>query len=413
MLRRRAARSLGFAGGRCFAKPRRGAAIVLVAVCLVIMLAMAAFSTDIGYICLAQTQLQTAADAAALAGAQQCLLPSVASGPQQDPVSAAIVGKAQAAAASFAQRNQAAGIDISLRTSDIVVGSQASSPNAAVTPWRAGQPSPNAVQVVARRDSLANGPLSLFFAPLLGVQHSNLTATATAAFETGRYNIVGFNSPPGGVNAKLLPIAIDVNTWTHFRSNGCSDDDSCTDNYTASAVMPDSPVQPPANVSGGGDGIPELVGAYPHEAEAGNFGLVNLSASGGANADVSHWILNGASPADLASFGPQGLQATPGAPATLDGNPGLDSSNVADFAAIIGQPRIVPLYASNAGEGANATYSIVGFAGATVVCATGHGSHISIILQPALVVDSTAVSNPSAATVGGFVYPRVPLALTR
>lgn len=413
MLRRSIARSYGFAGRRPSAKPRRGAVIVLVAFCLAILLAMAAFSTDIGYICLSQTQLQTAADAAALAAAQQCLLPNVASGQTQDAVSAAIVGKAQTAAATFALRNQAAGVDVSLRLSDIVVGSQASSPYAAVVPWKAGQPFPNAVRVVARRDTLANGPLSLFFGPLLGVQHSNVTASATAAFEIGRYHITGFNSPAGGVNAKLLPIAIDANAWSQFRSSGCSADGSCSDNYTASTVMPDSPVQPPANVSCGGDGIPELVGAYPDKTAPGNFGLVNLSASGGCNADVANWILHGASPTDLASFGPQGLQAAPDSPATLSGNTGLTSSNVVDFAAVIGQPRIVPLYASYNGNGANATYSIVGFAGVTVVCATGRGANISIVLQPALVVDSTAVSTPSATTVGDFVYPRVPLALTQ
>lgn len=386
---------------------------MLVAFCLVFLLAMAAFSTDIGYICLAQTQLQTTADAAALAGAQQCLLPNVATSQSQDAVSAATISQAQSAAASFALRNQAAGVAVRLRSSDIVVGSQASSPNATLAPWKPGQPFPNAVQVVARRDTLANGPLSLFFAPLLGVRNSSVAATATAAFETGRYRITGFRSSAGGVNAKLLPIAIDVNTWTQFRSSGCSADGSCTDNYTASTVMPDSPVQPPANVSCGGDGIPELVGAYPDKTAPGNFGLVNLSASGGCNADIANWILNGASPTDLASFGPQGLQAAPDAPATLNGNTGLTSSNVADFAAIIGQPRIVPLYASYGGNGANASYSIVGFAGVTVVCATGHGANISIIFQPALTVDSTAVSTPSATTVGDFVYPRVPLALTQ
>ncbi|HUY88332.1 MAG TPA: pilus assembly protein TadG-related protein [Pirellulales bacterium] len=392
-------------------KSRKGAVIVLVALFLVVVLAMAAFSTDVGYICLTQTQLQTAADAAALAGAQKCLLPSVPGSAQFDAVCAQTVRQAQSAAAAYARQNQAGGVDISLASADITVGNQASFPGAPVTAWQAGL-SPNAVQVVTRRDAIANGPLALFFAPLLGVEHSSLKATATAAYETGRYSVTGF-SPASGQNAKLLPIAIDVGTWTQFRSTGCSANGASYDDYTAGLVLPDSSVEPPANVSAGGDGIPELVGAYPQKTAPGNFGLVDLSASGGCNGDIANWILNGASAGDLSSFGPQGLQATSGAPAALRGNTGLTSCDVRDFAAIVGQPRIVPLYSSYSGNGANAGYSIVGFAGVTVVHAAGAGSNISIILQPALVVDSTAATSSSAATLGDFVYPRVPLALTR
>src|SRR5262244_3636552 len=50
---------------------RRGAVIPLFAILLVPLLAMLAFSIDIGYIALVRTDLQTAADAAALAGAEK------------------------------------------------------------------------------------------------------------------------------------------------------------------------------------------------------------------------------------------------------------------------------------------------------------------------------------------------------
>ena len=48
---------------------RRGATLVLFAVMLVVLLAMVVFAIDIGYICLTRTQLQAAADSAALAAA--------------------------------------------------------------------------------------------------------------------------------------------------------------------------------------------------------------------------------------------------------------------------------------------------------------------------------------------------------
>src|SRR5260370_42518864 len=51
--------------------PRRGAIIPLFAILLIPLVGMLAFSIDIGYIALVKTDLQTAADAAALAGAEK------------------------------------------------------------------------------------------------------------------------------------------------------------------------------------------------------------------------------------------------------------------------------------------------------------------------------------------------------
>src|SRR5438552_18022242 len=50
---------------------RRGAVIPLFAILLIPLLGMLAFSIDIGYIVLVRTELQTVADAAALAGAEK------------------------------------------------------------------------------------------------------------------------------------------------------------------------------------------------------------------------------------------------------------------------------------------------------------------------------------------------------
>src|SRR5262245_9142439 len=50
---------------------RRGAVVPLFAILLVPLIGMLAFSIDIGWIALVKTDLQTAADAAALAGAEK------------------------------------------------------------------------------------------------------------------------------------------------------------------------------------------------------------------------------------------------------------------------------------------------------------------------------------------------------
>jgi len=61
---------------------RRGAVIVLVALFLVVIVAMLAFALDIGYTCRVQSELQNAADTAALAAAQEALRAEVRSDSQ-------------------------------------------------------------------------------------------------------------------------------------------------------------------------------------------------------------------------------------------------------------------------------------------------------------------------------------------
>src|SRR5580704_11651015 len=52
---------------------RRGAVTPLAAILLVFLLGMVAFSVDMGYVVLTETELQSAADAAALAGSEQLM----------------------------------------------------------------------------------------------------------------------------------------------------------------------------------------------------------------------------------------------------------------------------------------------------------------------------------------------------
>jgi hypothetical protein len=86
---------------------------------------------------------------------------------------------------------------------------------------------------------------------------------------------------------------------------------------------------------------------------------------------------------------------------------------VPDFAAIIGQPRSIPLYKTYDGNGNNTTYEIVGFAGVTVVKAEGRGSNIDITFQPVIVIDPTATPGASETNVSTFVYSDSPIVLTR
>src|SRR5207244_1176001 len=125
----------------------------------------------------------------------------------------------------------------------------------------------------------------------------------------------------------------------------------------------------------------------------------------------SNWIENGSSPSDMSHFGSGGIQATSSSPLTMQGGPGLKSDLVSDLQNVIGQPRVVPLFSSVSGNGSNTTYTIVGFAGVTIVQASGSGSNIQVTLQPAMAIDSTVTtSGQTWNNSTQFIYPTTPLA---
>lgn len=129
----------------------RGAIAVLVALLLVVLLGFAAVAVDIGLIAWTRTQLQTGADAAALAIAQDCAKSGTTA--------------CQSTAPSKAQTLTAANI--------------ANGNAAADTPVF---PAPATVTVhVSARDKTGPG-LQLGFAQVLGIPRTDVDATATAAW---------------------------------------------------------------------------------------------------------------------------------------------------------------------------------------------------------------------------------------
>jgi len=139
---------------------RRGAVLVLAAVLFMVMLAMVAFAIDIGYLSLVRTQLQAAADAAALAGAASTNLS---------------LAESRATAQDIAARNIAGGRPVLLNDSDIEFGVW-DVETRTFTPSQSW----NAVRVTARHDATSGGPTQLFFGPLLGVAAVNQQASAVA-----------------------------------------------------------------------------------------------------------------------------------------------------------------------------------------------------------------------------------------
>ena len=390
---------------------RRGAVAVLVAVLMIPMLAFVAFCVDIGWMTTTKSELQNATDSAAAAGARQLVdnygAYSVASQSKRQSLLTSAKSAASTYSTQFGGHNKAGGVaSLQVLPGDIQFGFTDASGNYASSATSAGYP--NTVQVVMRRDASANGRLPLFFAPVLGKRDTPLTATASATIFTGL--ITSFNPHGGGDGADgggaggggagddysgdgsgqgcgLLPVAFDINVWNQFFTTGKSAD---------GVVHTDATGSPQIQV-------------YPSPQQApGNFGLLCLGPDTNATPAYSNWILNGPSDSDLQSLLDRArFPVTEPAPKAWKGTPGLHNTLRSDFAAIIGQPRLLPLfkpastspYQAASGAGNNATYNIVGFVGVTVTSVTGNGNNLNITVQPCSVIDPTAVFDPAS------IYP--------
>jgi Flp pilus assembly protein TadG len=154
-------------------KPRtcrhpRGVAIVWVAITLVVLLGLIGLALDTARVLLVAHELQNAADAAALAGAQWV---------RSDAL------EARSAARSTAAANDAEGVSITLPDNPsndpngkIVIGIF----DRTTQIFTATTSAPNAVKVIAGRTSGQNGSLPLIFGPIFNVSTSDITRQAIA-----------------------------------------------------------------------------------------------------------------------------------------------------------------------------------------------------------------------------------------
>ncbi|MFH1745870.1 MAG: TadG family pilus assembly protein [Planctomycetota bacterium] len=155
---------------RCprIARPRRrGAVVVQVAVASLLLLSCVALAVDLGYIRMAYGEMQRAADSSALAGASGVL----------DGGSAARLRAIKYAGENTVARNPVVSqeLDIALGNWSGVTRSFTQTPDEGVDGVR-----PNAVRVVGTRSNLG-----LFFAPVVGVDTTNINRHAVALVGSG------------------------------------------------------------------------------------------------------------------------------------------------------------------------------------------------------------------------------------
>jgi Flp pilus assembly protein TadG len=389
---------------------RTAAIAPLTAVLLVPLLAIVAFAVDIGWIALTQSDLQNAADSAALAAAGQLTNGFVSynlpgqSTLNQNSILSTSEAAAQTYAKNFAGYNTAGNVALTtLPNADVEFGSPDASGN--YTTPAAGYP--NTVKVTVRRDATANGPLGLFFGPVIGLPTVNLKATAASAVYA--INIAGFTNN-ANLNLNMLPMTYDVNNWNNFVATGAD---------------------PDGNVTKDSNGNPEL-NIYPSVKDSGNFGLLSLDGSHIGASTVSGWISDGLQQSDVQGLLSAGGQ-TPLIPLSQHnpnilpqnstdgmgswnwiGDTGMKTSVLHTLSNYTGHTYILPLfqplngtpgpsYTAGNGQGSNYYYNLVKFVSVQVI----YVDNKSVIVVPGADVVNldnvtlTSAATPAVAATGG------------
>lgn len=141
----------------------RGVAVVYMALVMLVLIGVLGLAIDTGYVFLTAHQLQNAADAAALAGADEVAFNTV---------------QASSDAMAEASKNSAAHAPVTLAAAnDVFVGNY----NRDTSTFTADMSPYNACKVIARRTTgSANGPLNLLFAPIFGITTAEVSRQAIA-----------------------------------------------------------------------------------------------------------------------------------------------------------------------------------------------------------------------------------------
>jgi len=371
---------------------RKGSIVVLAAGVLILAFAFTSFTVDLGFIALTRAELQNAADSAALGSAQE-LSQGIGVGPVTSPNdTATAVRHVAEALAAMNPAGELDGVYID-PVQDIRLGRLQW--NAASGQWDRiwGESPYTLVEVVTHRDrgeardvngQSLDGPLPLFFAPIIGHDDATLVTRSAAAIFPG----VGFRiDENSSVLANILPIAMDEQTWNDLM-DGIGSDDYGYD-------------EEDGDIEHHGDGILEA-NLYPSGSSSlppGNRGTVDIGSPSNSTSDLKRQILNGINADDLSWFG--GELRFDDVPVILNGDTGLSAGIESSLKQIIGQPRAIPVFSQVSGPGNNAMYTISKFVGIRImdVKLTGSPSKKRVVVQPAPFSDSTVIRGKTTVTV--------------
>jgi hypothetical protein len=222
----------------------------------------------------------------------------------------------------------------------------------------------------------SNGELPLFFAPVLGHKSAALTASASAIASEG----IITSLKTGFGNSSLLPVAVNQTEWMDFFYNGVN------------SVYADP--NAPSGVA--------WFQIYPGGQGESMDGLLSVNGSKAASqqnySGTTGWIQAGPTSSDIASLLGSSDLPLNGSQSPWASGPGMKSSLLSDFQAIISSQNVhlLPLYdptSPGTVGGGNGTYEIVHFVPIHVVFADGSGKanmDIAVTSAGAPITDPTA-----------------------
>jgi Flp pilus assembly protein TadG len=164
-------------------KSERGVVAILVGIGIVLLVSMLALAIDVAYTWVTRNELQNISDASSLAAARKL---GDIYGDLSNPLSDEQVAAIRQPAIDMGSANRAGGKGIVIDSSDILIGiwDTASKTFTDTLSWPSTDPSlkPKAVKVIARRDSstYGNGPITTFFAGIMGQPTKEVSAKAVA-----------------------------------------------------------------------------------------------------------------------------------------------------------------------------------------------------------------------------------------
>ncbi|HET9178222.1 MAG TPA: Tad domain-containing protein [Terriglobia bacterium] len=216
----------------------RGVSIVLIAVGMVFVLGMAGLGVDLASLYVGRSQAQRAADAGALAGAQELVSAGCTSAGGSD-ISATCQGLAKDRAVAVANANLIAGVSPAITNADVTF------PSTSINDPQ--------IKVVAGRDTSHSNAMPTFFVKIFGINSANVSASAKAE----AYN-PSSNGPLVGATCLkpwLLPNcdpSVNHETTSALGNPSCYD--AVTGKYSAYFIDPSPPhaIRNPGPVSSGG-----------------------------------------------------------------------------------------------------------------------------------------------------------------
>jgi len=206
---------------------QKGVTALLVTLIMVILLSIIALAIDYGYGVVTRNELQNVADASALAATR--MLGEIYEGMSYEDQQKYVCDPATIKDIFFIDQdnkykalgNRAGGEKIELKDADIVIGQW----NGETKTFTPTLNQPDAVRVTARRDAVANNPITTFFARIFGkilslYQHMHSSFNRQSNVEPGKLTPVGISE--AWFNNKEIFCDQDIKFYPTNTEEGCA-----------------------------------------------------------------------------------------------------------------------------------------------------------------------------------------------